>query len=61
MTLLGKRALLDAGVARQIRRFSGLADKLGGPPPTPATTAEPSPTSPPAPPSKKATQLKLPF
>src|SRR5262249_35041052 len=29
VVLVGRREILEAGVARQIRRFSGVADKLG--------------------------------
>ncbi len=53
VVLLGHRPLFDAGVARQIRRFSGIADKLGGP--------RPSPPPPASKPAKNPNQLKLPF
>ena len=60
VVIVGAQALLEAAAARQVRRFSGIADKLGGTAPA-GGGGEPGP----APPSRRSrnnpNQLKLPW
>jgi exodeoxyribonuclease V alpha subunit len=64
VVLVGRREILEGGVARQIRRFSGVAEKLGLTAP-PAPDEPPSPARPPGGRGRgrkpKVDQLKLPF